>query len=402
MDSTNNPKILAYINDICAQIKDREVHQDIKLELKAHLQEIIDDYLSGGLTENEAVSKAIAQMGNADAIGKQLNKVHKPKPEWSILTLSIIFVSIGLIAMYYIEKQGLLAAATIPIFIKGVVFAFAGAVIAVVLYRFDYRKMEPYSRYIYLFTAIILAVLVIPGNRINGKLYLNIGVIYIDIAEIIPLMFSIALAGIFNKWVWNEPKKFLMGLSVCIAPLVLILASCPLPAVIIYSATCIILMAVSGAGTRRSLLLAGLLSRITALTIINAPPILKRPGFSATSEFMSGLHTDFIFSYISSTFGWIAGGVLAALVVMFIVRVACIAKAANNSYARLLISGFIGIFAVQFLWNILINLGFAPVSGVGLPFVSYGGSQLIVNAAALGMISSIYRRRNIARTFHRA
>lgn len=66
----------------------------------------------------------------------------------------------------------------------------------------------------------------------------------------------------------------------------------------------------------------------------------------------------------------------------------------KTNYARLLASGLAAIFAVQFLWNIAMNLGFAPISEVGLPFISYGGSQLIINALAVGIILSIYRRKN--------
>ncbi len=53
-------------------------------------------------------------------------------------------------------------------------------------------------------------------------------------------------------------------------------------------------------------------------------------------------------------------------------------------YGKLLISGFVSILAIQFLWNILMNLGMAPISSVGLPFISYGGSQLVINAVPLG------------------
>ncbi|MEW6624523.1 MAG: FtsW/RodA/SpoVE family cell cycle protein [Bacillota bacterium] len=68
----------------------------------------------------------------------------------------------------------------------------------------------------------------------------------------------------------------------------------------------------------------------------------------------------------------------------------------KNSYARLLISGFVVIFAIQFLWNMAMNLGLAPISEVGLPFISYGGSQLTINAFAKGIILSIYRRKNLS------
>jgi cell division protein FtsW (lipid II flippase) len=113
---------------------------------------------------------------------------------------------------------------------------------------------------------------------------------------------------------------------------------------------------------------------------------------------LPGLHTDFVFSYLTFTFGWIAGGVLAALAVIFIIRTAAIARLVKSPYARLLVSGIAAIFTVQFLWNILMNMGLAPLSGVGLPFISYGGSQLLFNAAAMGIVSSAYRRRNISKT----
>ncbi len=85
------------------------------------------------------------------------------------------------------------------------------------------------------------------------------------------------------------------------------------------------------------------------------------------------LHTDFIFSYITFTFGWVAGGCLVALVILFILRMTRIASLVKDNYARLLVIGFSAIFSIQFVWNIFMNLGLAPISGVGLPFISFGG-----------------------------
>lgn len=72
-------RILAYVDDVCSQIKFREIHQEIKLELKAHIEDIVEEYVSKGLSKNEAVNKAINQMGSADVVGKQLNRIHKPR-----------------------------------------------------------------------------------------------------------------------------------------------------------------------------------------------------------------------------------------------------------------------------------------------------------------------------------
>jgi cell division protein FtsW (lipid II flippase) len=118
-------------------------------------------------------------------------------------------------------------------------------------------------------------------------------------------------------------------------------------------------------------------------------------GLTFTPQVLPELHTDFIFAFITYTFGWIASFLLIALVVGFLVRIALIAGQIKIHYGKLLISGFVSILAIQFLWNILMNLGLAPISGVGLPFISYGGSQLVLNAATVGIISSIYRRINV-------
>lgn len=426
---TQNTRIQAYIDDVCSQIKFREIHQEIKLELETHLQEIVEEYLSKGLSENVAVSHAIAQMGSADIVGKQLNKVHKSKPEWSILTLSLIFVGIGLLAMYFIEKQGLFTSTPIPIFSRSLIFTIMAAIILTGLYLFDYRKLEPYSKYVYISTILLLVLIIIFGERFNGKPFLNLGVLYFDVIGISPLLFSIALAGILHKWDWNKPRKVFLGLLLCVVPLVLLLTCSSISTSVIYAITCITLMIVSGAKPSNFFLLMGVISGMFILTITTVPYRLERliifihperdplgngwlniqlsklinssglfgQGFILKQKMLPDLHTDFIFSYITFTFGWIAGGVLIGLGMFFMIRMCRIAKVVKNHYAKLLISAFIAIFAVQFIWNILMNLGFAPICGVTLPFISFGGSQLVFNAAALGVISSVYRLRNTSR-----
>lgn len=97
------------------------------------------------------------------------------------------------------------------------------------------------------------------------------------------------------------------------------------------------------------------------------------------------VHTDFVFTYIVHTFGWIAGIILAALVITFLMRLTYSAMIIKNSYGKLLVSGFVTVFAVRFFWNILMNIGLAPIFGVGLPFISYGGSQFIFGMLAMSV-----------------
>ncbi|MBS4025339.1 MAG: FtsW/RodA/SpoVE family cell cycle protein, partial [Clostridia bacterium] len=168
MDLNHNKKIQDYISEVCSQVRFRDVHQDVKLELEAHIQEIVEEHLSKGSSEKEAVEKALAKMGDADIIGKQLNKVHKPKPEWSVLLFSFLFINIGLIAMYFIQKQSLLTY-EIHIFERSLLFSLMSLIPIVGLYFFDYRKLEKYSKHIYLGTLIILIFTVFWGVQSSGS-----------------------------------------------------------------------------------------------------------------------------------------------------------------------------------------------------------------------------------------
>ncbi len=431
MDLVHNKEIQDYISKVCTQIRFHDVHQDVKLELKAHIQEIIEEYLTQGFSEKEAVDQALVQMGDADIIGKQLDLVHKPKPEWTILLLSFLFVNIGLLAMYFIHKQSLLTY-DIKLFEKSLLYSLMSLISIIGLYFFDYRKIERFSKHIYLGTLIILIFTVFWGIQASGsRSWLIIGPFSVNYVAVSPFLFIAALAGIFNKWDWSNPLKLMQGLALFAMPLIFILKAPSISTGAIYVVASMVLMIVSGAKLKQIILIPGSFMAILILYIITEPYRLKRlvtflnpesdpsgsgwlniqlskiishsgllgQGLTFDPQIIPELHTDFIFAFITYTFGWIASILLITFVVMFLVRIACIARQVKINYGKLLISGFVSILAIQFLWNIFINLGLAPISGVGLPFISYGGSQLIINAATVGIILSIYRRKNISQNY---
>jgi len=69
----------------------------------------------------------------------------------------------------------------------------------------------------------------------------------------------------------------------------------------------------------------------------------------------------------------------------------------KNSFGSLIIQGFMCIFALEFLWNILMIVGLAPITSVGLPFISYGGSHVVTQMAAVGIIMSIYKGKSLTK-----
>lgn len=428
MGITENGEITAYINAICSQIRLRAIHEEIRLELTGHLEALVEEYQREGLAENEAVSKAIGQMGSADVLGKQLNRIHRPKPDWGLIALSLLLIHIGLAAMYFIEKQSL--APSLPIFSRSLFFTLMGGLMIAGLYFFDYRKLEAHSLKIYGAWVLVLLGAFVFGEKAHGQVYLHIGPFSLNLFSISPIFFTIALAGILHNWHWDQPKKIFQGILLCLIPFLFLVQESSLSTAVIYSVACLTLMIASGARPRIFLLLAGMLCTVMTALVVSTPYRLSRfmvlinpgqdplgsgylqnqlshlignsgllgQGFTLQPKIIPDLHTDFIFSYITFTFGWIAGGFLAVLVALFIFRMTRIASLVKDNYARLLVTGFTALFTVQFVWNIFMNLGLAPISGVGLPFISFGGSQLVFNGAVLGIISSIYRHRNISST----
>lgn len=87
-----------YLTQVCRHIKVKDIHSDVNAELLSHLEEVMDEKLSQGLSETEAARETIKQMGEPHVVGKQLNSVHKPIMDWGLLGLVGVLVGIGLVA----------------------------------------------------------------------------------------------------------------------------------------------------------------------------------------------------------------------------------------------------------------------------------------------------------------
>ncbi|WP_289139912.1 permease prefix domain 1-containing protein [uncultured Brevibacillus sp.] len=100
-------KIDHYIQLVCKQIRNKEVHPSITLELENHIADKMEDFRSMGVGEEESVEKAIAAMGDPTTLGRQLHQAHKPRMEWGIFGLAAVLIWFGLFSMYSITSLGM-------------------------------------------------------------------------------------------------------------------------------------------------------------------------------------------------------------------------------------------------------------------------------------------------------
>ncbi|QOX62346.1 hypothetical protein FRZ06_02715 [Anoxybacterium hadale] len=144
-----------YTEAVCSQIRHQKVRCYIARELEDHIEDRKIRLIKAGIPEQEALQSAISDMGDAIEVGQELDRVHRPKPEWSIIAVTAIMLCIGVCVQYYLSRiaaEGSWAGreafhkymTTLPV---GIVFLLAA-------YFADYTVLGKYPKRIY--TAILL------------------------------------------------------------------------------------------------------------------------------------------------------------------------------------------------------------------------------------------------------
>ena len=105
--------------------------------------------------------------------------------------------------------------------------------------------------------------------------------------------------------------------------------------------------------------------------------------------------TDFIYCVVGEEFGFIGSMIVVILFVIILIRILNYAYLSKNKFNSLLLIGVLGIIFAHFAINIGMNVGLTPVVGLPLPFLSYGGSSLLVNMILIGIVMNIYKNRKL-------
>lgn len=123
---------------------------------------------------------------------------------------------------------------------------------------------------------------------------------------------------------------------------------------------------------------------------------LTGSGFSNGYQVQSGrvpeAHTDFIFAVVGEEFGFIGTSILIILFFLLIYRIITIALNANSLFGVYICVGVIALFTFQIFQNVGMTVGLMPITGIALPFISFGGSALLTNMMALGLVTSVHLR----------
>jgi len=333
----------------------------------------------------------------------------------------------GLDPQYYLKRQ------VINIVI-GLALAWGVTII-------DYRLLRAYTPFIWGFGVLGLIFVLLPGvgSTVNGaKAWIPLpGGFQIQPAEIAKISIIIGISMLLSERTHNSDapthKDVLRSLAVAALPIVLILAQPDMGTVFIISASVVTILAVSGAPTRWvvGLLLLAVIGGFVATKagVISEYQIKRLQSFvdpnadsqgagyqlrqaritvgsggligtglfngpQTNGRFVPEQQTDFIFTVAGEELGFLGSGLIIFLLFLILMRAFAIARRSNDPYGTLVCTGVIAWFAFQTFENIGMTLGLMPMTGVPLPFMSYGGSSMFANLIGFGLLQNVHARHH--------
>lgn len=354
--------------------------------------------------------------------------------DFGLIAAVLGLTAFSLVTLYSI---GLGSPASSPFAYKQAVWVAAGLLVMIVVSFFDYRRLKHYMLFIHGANIFLLAAIFLIGKMAFGaQRWIEIGGFRFQPSEFSKLMIIVTLGAIlaerkgeFDGW----RDVFLAGAHVVpVAVLILLQPDLGTALVLVAIMTGMLIaagiqpkqLAVLGAGAyvaaslvfKFQLLHAYQMKRLTvflnpeidplgsgynlrqSIISIGSGGIFGKGLFSGTQSRLDFLppavrHTDFIFAVIGEELGFIGGALLLALVFFLLARTFRTAAMSRNHYGLLIACGIGSMWIFQVLVNIGMTIGIMPVTGIPLPFISYGGSSMLMNMAAAGLLLNIFKRR---------
>ncbi|NOV00731.1 FtsW/RodA/SpoVE family cell cycle protein [Paenibacillus planticolens] len=432
----HHEEIRFFLNEVCTYIKAREVHKEVKMELENHLEDLIQEKLDCGTDIDDAIRESISQMGSPEIIGLQFHKVHRPHFDWKLFSLLSVFVVLGLFAVYAAQASLTARVGFASIGVRQIVYVCIGMVLMLILSFTDYRKWAKYSWMLYIGTIVIMLYSLNTGSTVNGaKGHIQIyGTIGVNIVSLSPYLLLIALAGIWSQQretlktetlIQKYTRVICKNIATVWLPSVLLLAAPSITDFVLFFIGSLVMLLVlkkhrvillshffifpislfifilSQLSYRMGRLKAFFLpdNQLNYMIIQSKKAIVSAgwwgQGFGTPLKSLPNLHDEMMFSFLIYCFGWAVGIFIFMAVILFIFRALSICTNVKEQYGKALVSSLLALFSIQFMWNMMMTLGWAPLGSFTLPFISYNGALVIIHFAAIGVILNVYRQKDL-------
>ena len=319
---------------------------------------------------------------------------------------------------------------------RQITYALAGAIVLMVVSFIDYRHLRAFAPFLYGAAVVTLVLVLTPlGDEAGGaKSWFNFGFFQIQPSEFAKIAVIVAGAAYLAERKEELRVRDVAVVTALVAvPSALIYVEPDFGSMLVFVALMAGLLLLGGAKIRHFLFLGfvallsvvvilqvGLLEdyqieRITAF-LDSSPDVqsegwtlqqaktaiatggLRGKGFQQKNtqtslDFVPEQHTDFIFTAVAEQLGFIGAGTLLGLFALLIWRALRIATLSRDLFGTLLAGGIATMWVFQMFVNVGMTMGIMPITGLTLPFVSFGGSSLVMNFMAVGILLNVHMRR---------
>ena len=361
----------------------------------------------------------------------------------SLILITMILAAFGAVMVFSATARGLRDEGLDPtLFLKRqIIFLVIGVVVLVAISAFDYRYLKAAAPFIYAATVIgLIAVLTPISDPVGGaRRWINLGFFQVQPSEYAKLAVVIAISAFIVERRANAKSEefrwldILAVVGIAMVPSVLIFLEPDLGTMMVMVALIAAAILVAGAKLRHFLALGGLsllavlialqagliqdyqIDRITAF--LDPHPNPQSSGYNLTQakiaiasgglrgkgldsekslttlDYVPEQHTDFIFTAVGEQLGFLGSATVLGLFALLIWRALRIAAMSRDLFGTLLATGIVALWVFQLFVNVGMTMGIMPITGIPLPFISYGGSHLVANFLAVGLLHSIHMRR---------
>lgn len=419
-------RINEFLQLVTNHIQSKEAKQFVSDELKQHLNNTTTMYINKGMLKEEAEQLAIYEMGSPVTLGLSLNKVHKPKIDWLLITLVTAILFISFLPIITLSTHYLGSSYFID---KKVIYSVLSICIIFSLMLFDVRKLRKYGYYFLAVGILILVLLQFSNSYVNGHSVYYIGSFKLNALITIPFFF-IGWASVFS----NKTFKLWQFGSLFLVTTFLFANLNSLPTLFMYTAMVFVMFCQSQFSLKKrvwtTITFVIMISFYVVLLVcfyilgkihdyqldrlfgyltpekyangsgymyIQLQQSFSNAGWLGTKQPLQLLepHTDLVFANLVQYYGYLIGAIIIIIFLLCIIRMATIAFAIRNPFGKLLITGSLTIFSIQAVYNIGMTLGFVPIISISLPFISYGFMPTIISSFIIGIVLSIYRRKSL-------
>ena len=310
-----------------------------------------------------------------------------------------------------------------------------GITAALVLMAVNYKIFQEFTIPLYILGIGLLMLVYVPGLGLEvsgARAWIDLRVVTFQPSEVVKLIFILIMADYLNKH-HKELNTFgsLVKAGLLAAPIIVIVLKEDFGSAMVFASIWLVMVFYAGIDLKvfakffvlvaamvpvgyffmhdyqkdrleaflhpNNLSLPGNYQVWQSKVAIGSGGIFGKGLFNGTlkdTDFIPVQTSDFIFAVIGEELGLVGGVAIIALFGFLLVRMMKILHKSVDFYGALIISGVIGMFTFQIFENIAMTMGLMPVTGITLPFLSYGGSSVIANVLAVALVMNIYSREN--------